>query len=928
MKAKEILFTILTAILAYVPIGARADILTGKAVDEKTGEPLAMASVKVETKMDGSTYISNYSTDSLGNFAVRSHHEGRTIVTVSMIGYHNAKKRTYCGSKSTADTIRLGEFRLKPSDVLLNEVVVSTKAKRFTMQGDTIVFNPAAFKLQEGARLKELIEKLPGVVQKDGKLYWNDKPLRLQMNGRDIFGGSGIVADLPAEAVQNIKSYNKATEFAKHTGKDDGNEDQVLDIKIKAGFMDKWYGDIRTSLQSPKGYQTSIKASRLSDRNPVMFSFDTNNINRYEKMGTNWMSNGDIDYFGKAQNASLGYQHNFKSGGKDNNYVAATSNFNHIDGWGTDYSAAQYFSPNNVTTWSLNRNSHYKHEITPKLSLDLYTYLTEKDFILSSLTFNYSQKRNNSESGSVRLDADTKPYGDFPLDLLLSAGASDAAYRHLINRERTYQQNIQEGTTTDFRVYWSHFLGKKGELVFNANLAYSNGNDRFSSHRELEYIRQNIASPLYQYSHSPHHNLTFSGYGLIKYNISDALLFQASQEFGIINDKVRKQSYRSDAESRIETDPESTTDEANSYRSRKQHTKGRTIASVTYKTGNWQFTPKMWLTLEQEKLDYQRGQLDTIANRNSTKFIPQMDVKWKMDKSNRLDFRFLYDTQLPDLLSTLNYRDDTDPFWIVEGNPRLHRSHSHSTSLTYTRTLDKQQAMMLFKVIYAYNIHPIATVYNFDPQTGIYRSHSENVKSGNTWYMEMVYDKSFGDYINLSTKAAANFSKSYGYLAAFDRNTVQEQNQMKVFSLNLDPKLSYERDWLQLELSGNINLQRNRYSLASQYNSTPIRYTYGLNATAKLKHWEFNTEIYDKAATGYLAPELNRHRLLWDTTIRYLLNKKKGWIGISFDDILNQKRDYSAIIDSSQHKEDWNESMHHFVKLTFNYHFDAKGKKE
>ena len=82
------------------------------------------------------------------------------------------------------------------------------------------------------------------------------------MNGHDIFGGSGIVADLPAEAVQNIKSYNKASDFAKHSGKDDGKEDQVLDIKIKAGFMDKWYGDIKAKLQSPKNYQASISSSK------------------------------------------------------------------------------------------------------------------------------------------------------------------------------------------------------------------------------------------------------------------------------------------------------------------------------------------------------------------------------------------------------------------------------------------------------------------------------------------------------------------------------------------------------------------------------------------------------------------------------------------------------------------------------------------
>ena len=323
--------------------------------------------------------------------------------------------------------------------------MVSAKAKRFTIQGDTIVFNPAAFKLTEGARLKELIEKLPGVTKKDGKLYWNDKPLRLQMNGHDIFGGSGIVADLPAEAVQNIKTYNKASDFAKHSGKDDGKEDQVLDIKIKAGFMDKWYGDIKASLQSPKNYVADITSTKLSDKNPIMFHLNANNVDQYQKVGTNWWKSGDFDYFGKAQNAALGYQHNWKAIANEYHFIAFTSNFNHKDGWGTDYETSQYFSPNSVTTWSLNRKKHYNHEIAPEVRAELMSFVDRNNIAAANLIFNYTLQRNNTETGSARFDTDTKPYGDFPLDLALSAGHGDAVYRHIINRERSYQQQINEG---------------------------------------------------------------------------------------------------------------------------------------------------------------------------------------------------------------------------------------------------------------------------------------------------------------------------------------------------------------------------------------------------------------------------------------------------------------------------------------------------
>ena len=94
-------------------------------------------------------------------------------------------------------------------------------------------------------------------------------------------------------------------------------------------------------------------------------------------------------------------------------------------------------------------------------------------------------------------------------------------------------------------------------------------------------------------------------------------------------------------------------------------------------------------------------------------------------------------------------------------------------------------------------------------------------------FAEVTYDRSFGDYIHFSNKAEAHFKKAYGYLADFNGHAAQEQNQLKMFTFVSNPELSYESDWLKAGIFGEINLQRNRYSLASQYNNTPIEYVYG-----------------------------------------------------------------------------------------------------
>ena len=175
--------------------------------------------------------------DSLGVFYL--HADGKCTIEASMLGYYSKSKTVLAFSDSRKDTLDIGDIELKMSPQMLKMVEVTGRARRFTVRGDTIVFHPEAFHLQEGARLDELIRKLPGVeVDNEGRMSWNGKPIRLTMDGESMLGGDQLMSQLPAEAVQDIKAYNKASEFSERTGRDDGTQDMVLDLTIKPGFLD------------------------------------------------------------------------------------------------------------------------------------------------------------------------------------------------------------------------------------------------------------------------------------------------------------------------------------------------------------------------------------------------------------------------------------------------------------------------------------------------------------------------------------------------------------------------------------------------------------------------------------------------------------------------------------------------------------------
>lgn len=206
MRLKNIFRLLLLLLFLIVPSFVYADNIKGRVLDAETKEPLPMASVEARVVQANCVYMATAVADSLGNFTITTSGEGRITLVISMIGYNSTTKRGYSMGGGTSNTIKLGDILLKPTELMMKDVVITARAKRFSMKGDTIVFHPEAFKLREGARLDELIKRLPGVVEKDGKLYWNNKPLRMMMNGKDILGGGSMLAQLPAEAVQNLNS--------------------------------------------------------------------------------------------------------------------------------------------------------------------------------------------------------------------------------------------------------------------------------------------------------------------------------------------------------------------------------------------------------------------------------------------------------------------------------------------------------------------------------------------------------------------------------------------------------------------------------------------------------------------------------------------------------------------------------------------------
>ena len=891
---------ITTIFLAFSVLFAHADIISGRVIDADTKETLPGATVQYmkqinETSYSGSTVIA----DSLGRFTFYT--DGRVDLEVSMLGYYSKKKKVMALSDSRKDTLNIGAIELKMSSQMLQMVEVTGHARRFTMHGDTIVFNPSAFRLQEGARLDELIQQLPGVeVDAEGKLWWNGKPIRLTMGGENLFGGNDLVSQLPAEAVQNIKAYNKASELKEHTGNDDGEEDMVLDLTIKPGFLDRWYGDATAGYRTRDHYEADVQLNRLSTNDPIMVFGDANNISKRHRRYQNQYMMSSGYGFGQEQGISGGYQHNWsrEQGSKTlNSYYSVSGGLAHDDRWKSSGSETVNYFPGEAQSYSKTTGFDRNHELNPTI-LGMMRWRpdsTNMFFLWAQLEYNNNRSINRRETEQ-------------------SMGSEDGYTP--TTRQQVNTLNRGHETKLIATGDWTHFF-KDGSLKIAGRLNYSDSKNKQWTDRTITDYQSDVSSSLSQYAVEPSS----------KYGINGSITYQ----HWLTKQWMLNMDYQLNYNNiRIDRDfiTDGIADAANSF-SNRYHITGHTVtAGSTFNIGSVQLVPSAVLNWNREHQDYTRALLDTTAIRNSFKVEPSFKVTWKVRKTQSIELNYSLKTMRPELLQTIGYRDMSDPLFIIEGNPFLKDSHTNEFQMSYKAVIPSRQLSIGFNTKYNTSDYGNVTALSYDPATNVYTSRPESVPGSRTWEVNLNYDHGLGNYFRLQNDLKMTGGKYYGFLTMLPAHEERILNRQT--SVHPKDKLAvlFDHNWIKATVFAELNADRLRFSQSQSQNTTLWNNNYGMLFEANYRNFVFSTGLTEYMRRGYASSGMNRDCLLWGASITWKVLKNKGNITLRAEDILNQDDERWSSQTAYQQTNQWQDTFHHFIGISFTYHLDAKKKEK
>ena len=237
--------------------------LIAKPLQEKAGIKFAMA-------------------DNKGRFRLELDNEVKYEIVVSYIGYTEEILIIEPNSNITSHN-----FKLKGTNENLKEIIIKHEFKPIVIKKDTMTFDVASFANGNERKMKEILEKLPGVeVDKNGGVTVQGKKVtKMLVEGKSFFGGGTKLAveNIPADALDKIEVIDNFNQvgFMKEVS---DSEDLAMNVKLKEDKKKFVFGDIEAGAEVGNGdnefYLAHAALFYYSPKGNVSFIGDSNNIGR------------------------------------------------------------------------------------------------------------------------------------------------------------------------------------------------------------------------------------------------------------------------------------------------------------------------------------------------------------------------------------------------------------------------------------------------------------------------------------------------------------------------------------------------------------------------------------------------------------------------------------------------------------------------
>lgn len=937
---KKLLIWTVLLLTATLSTYAQNKIVTvsGRVIEAGTKEPVELVAVQLLSLPD-SAQVAGMTTSTQGYFSLSKQKPGKYLLKVSFIGY--VTKIIPVQLTANVPAKKMGNIELATDAVMLQEAVVVAEAPQVTVVEDTLMYNSSAYRTPEGAMLEELVKKLPGAeIDDDGNVKINGKDLKkIMVDGKEFFGGdvkTGL-KNLPVDMVDKLKTYDKKSDLARVTGIDDGEEETVLDLTVKKGMNQGWFGNADLGAGTKDRYTGRMMLNRFVDKTQFSIIGSANNVNDQGFSGggggPRWRSNNGLNAT-KMLGANFATQTNkLELGGsvRYNFQDADISSINSSERFlqnGNSYSNSNNKNRNKGT----NLNADFRMEWKPDT-------LTN---IIFRPNFSYGRTNNASRSESGTFNEDPFNLIVNPNDYLNFDNLSDDPLKDIrVNATNSASLSKGKSLSGNATLQVNRKLNNRGRnLTFRGVFGYGdNDNDQYTQSETRYYQLLNHLggdSILYrnQYITTPTRNYNYTAQVTYSEPIAKATFLQFSYQFQYKYSKSDKTTFDLldypdwAIGGALPSGYESHAVDSLSKNAEYRYYNHDASVGLRFIRPKYQLNVGMSFQPQNSTLSYKKGDYMIDTTRTVFNFAPNMDLRFRFSKVSQLRFTYRGRSNQPTMENLLPITDNSNPLNIRMGNPGLKPSFAHTMRLFYnTYNAEKQRGIMThFSFTATQNSISNSTRYN--EETGGLITRPENINGNwNAFGMFGFNTALKNKKYTINTFTNVNYQNNVAFLYNQDTKN-NDRNTSTGLTLGERVTGSYRNDWFEFSLNGSINYTAERNKLRPENNQEPYTYSYGASTNITMP-WKMTlaTNIANQSRRGYRDSSMNRDELIWNAQLAQSLLKGAATVSFEVYDILRQQSNISRSLSADMRSVSEYNGINSYCMVHFIYRLNIFGSK-
>ena len=937
---KKLLIWTVLLLTATLSTYAQNKIVTvsGRVIEAGTKEPVELAAVQLLSLPD-SAQVAGMTTSTQGYFSLSKQKPGKYLLKVSFIGY--VTKIIPVQLTANVPAKKMGNIELATDAVMLQEAVVVAEAPQVTVVEDTLMYNSSAYRTPEGAMLEELVKKLPGAeIDDDGNVKINGKDLKkIMVDGKEFFGGdvkTGL-KNLPVDMVDKLKTYDKKSDLARVTGIDDGEEETVLDLTVKKGMNQGWFGNADLGAGTKDRYTGRMMLNRFVDKTQFSIIGSANNVNDQGFSGggggPRWRSSNGLNAT-KMLGANFATQTNkLELGGsvRYNFQDADISSINSSERFlqnGNSYSNSNNKNRNKGT----NLNADFRMEWKPDT-------LTN---IIFRPNFSYGRTNNASRSESGTFNEDPFNLIVNPNDYLNFDNLSDDPLKDIrVNATNSASLSKGKSLSGNATLQVNRKLNNRGRnLTFRGVFGYGdNDNDQYTQSETRYYQLLNHLggdSILYrnQYITTPTRNYNYTAQVTYSEPIAKATFLQFSYQFQYKYSKSDKTTFDLldypdwAIGGALPSGYESHAVDSLSKNAEYRYYNHDASVGLRFIRPKYQLNVGMSFQPQNSTLSYKKGDYMIDTTRTVFNFAPNMDLRFRFSKVSQLRFTYRGRSNQPTMENLLPITDNSNPLNIRMGNPGLKPSFAHTMRLFYnTYNAEKQRGIMThFSFTATQNSISNSTRYN--EETGGLITRPENINGNwNAFGMFGFNTALKNKKYTINTFTNVNYQNNVAFLYNQDTKN-NDRNTSTGLTLGERVTGSYRNDWFEFSLNGSINYTAERNKLRPENNQEPYTYSYGASTNITMP-WKMTlaTNIANQSRRGYRDSSMNRDELIWNAQLAQSLLKGAATVSFEVYDILRQQSNISRSLSADMRSVSEYNGINSYCMVHFIYRLNIFGSK-